>query len=315
MKEQIKTNPALRTLISVIAAALLVIGSIFVFWNIFSHSLTRLEENAATNPSLLPPNPFTQKLAGEEEGRINVLILGISGDGYISGELTDSIIVASINPTQGNGSLIGLPRDLWVETPDTSFMKINELYSLGGGTQEPDASKAQLMREKVEQITGIPMHYVLVVDLDATSAAVEVIGGLTIDGVSYSAEEINRFVRDRSTAGGDFDRMRRQQQVILGVLRAMRGSDPQTLISLYGVLSGHVSTSAHATEMLRFFEIGKSVDAERVSFHVITPQTDGLLKSQYHDVAGRNIYTIEPTAGATDYTAITAYISGILEGS
>lgn len=315
MKEQIKTRPALHTLITVAAAALLVIGSIFVFWNIFSHSLTRLEGDATNNPSLLPSNPFTQTLAGEEEGHVNVLILGISGDGYISGELTDSIIVASVDPKEGGGALIGLPRDLWVQKPDGAFTKINELYSLGGGTQEPDATKAQLMREKVEQITGIPMHYVLVVDLDATFSAVEVIGGLTIDGVSYSADEINRFVRDRSTAGGDFDRMRRQQQVILGVLNALRDSDPQTLIGLYSVLAGHVSTSAHATEMLRFFEIGKSVDQQRVSFHVITPQTEGLLKSQYRDVDGRNIYTIEPTKGITDYSAITAYISGILEGS
>lgn len=286
-----------------------------MLWSVLSHSLTRPAQEGTSPVSILPQNPFDQKLAGEAEGRVNVLILGISGDGYISGELTDSIIVASINPSQGSGALIGLPRDLWVQAPDASFTKINELYALGGGTQEPNAKHANVMREKVQEITGVPIHYVLVADLDATSAAVNVIGGLTIDGTFYSADEINFFVRDRSTAGGDFDRMRRQQQVILGVLNALRDSDPQTLISLYGVLSAHVSTSAQITEMLRFFEVGQSIDKELVSFHVITPQTDGLLKSQYRDVAGRNIYTIEPIAGPTDYTAISAYISGILEGS
>lgn len=305
----------LRRLAAVVFGALALVA--FVAFAYQNSLFSLLGESSAKPPlpSLLPKNPFVETLAGEQEGRITILILGISGSGYKSGELTDSIIVASLSPSDGRAHLIGLPRDFWVQAPDGTFTKINELYGLGGGTERPDAGATSIMKQKVEEITGLPIHYALVADLDATSAIVEVVGGLTIDGTFYEADEINRFVRDRSTAGGDFDRMQRQQKVIVGVLEALRASDAQTLVGLYGVLAQHISTSANVMEMFRFFELGKAIHADTVSFHVITPQTQALLKNQYRDVNGQNIYTLEPTAGLTDYSAIRAYISKILENT
>ncbi|MEX0916623.1 MAG: LCP family protein [Candidatus Spechtbacterales bacterium] len=313
MPEELPEHNILRTTLAFIGGALIIAGGAFLLWGVLSQSLSRVASNSSSIPSLLPANPFDGTLKGEEDGRVNILILGISGTGYISGELTDSIIVASLAPQQGDAHLIGLPRDLWVRTPDASFTKINELYGLAGGTDIPDAGKTDLMRAKAEEITGLPIHYAVVADLDATSAVVEIIGGLTLEGTFYDAQSVTMYVRDRSTAGGDFDRMRRQQHVIVGIMESLRESDPATLIELYGVLSEHISTSANLTELLRFFEVGRSLNADTVTFNVITPQTNGLLKSQYRDVAGRNIYTIEPTAGLTDYSAIHAYILTILE--
>jgi len=313
MPEESPTRNTARTILALLGGVLLVAGGTFLLWGVVSQSLSRLASSPSSLPSLLPANPFAETLKGEADGRINVLILGISGSGYISGELTDSIMLASVAPQQKTAHLIGLPRDLWVRAPDDSFTKINELYRLAGGTDIPDADKTDLMRAKVEEITGLPIHYAIVADLDATSAVVEVIGGLTLEGTFYDAESVTMYVRDRSTAGGDFDRMRRQQRVIVGVMESLRQSDPQTLLALYGVLSEHISTSANLTELMRFFEVGRSIHSETVTFTSITPQTNGLLKNQYRDVAGREIYTLEPTAGLTDYSAIGAYILTILE--
>ena len=69
-------------------------------------------------------------LRGEQDGRINILLVGLAGENYPGANLTDSIIVASINPKTYQTALLSIPRDLYVQIPDTdSYTKINALYA------------------------------------------------------------------------------------------------------------------------------------------------------------------------------------------
>lgn len=303
------SRPPLLRLVGGLFLLALAAGTVWIFISTLRGATSLLpdEQNA---PSIFG-NPLTAGSLQQEEGRTNTLVLGISGAEHISGELTDSIMLASVHHEQGTADLVSIPRDLWVQTPE-GHMKINELYRIGGGSQEPDAGVADLIAQRVEEITGQPVHYVAVVDLDAIGSVVQSLGSITIDGQSYDADTITTYVRDRSTAGGDFDRMRRQQKTLVALLDALRSSSPQQLLQTYAVLAEHVSVSASIPELLAFSQLGRAITPENVSFHVITPLTDNLLREVQRPVEGRTLYTLEPTAGLDNYSAIVEYVETIL---
>jgi hypothetical protein len=58
-----------------------------------------------------------QPLKQDSNGRTNILVLGTSEDdpGHQAGNLTDSMMVMSIDQTNKNAYLISIPRDLWVQ--------------------------------------------------------------------------------------------------------------------------------------------------------------------------------------------------------
>src|SRR4030067_2540395 len=63
-----------------------------------------------------------------DKGRTNVLLMGIGGKGHEGPDLTDTIILASIDKGAKDVVLISIPRDLWV--PNLSA-KINSAYAYG----------------------------------------------------------------------------------------------------------------------------------------------------------------------------------------
>ena len=51
-------------------------------------------------------------LKGEEDDRINILLLGMGGEGHPGPYLTDTIILASYKPSENKVSTVSIPRDL-----------------------------------------------------------------------------------------------------------------------------------------------------------------------------------------------------------
>src|SRR5580704_11478454 len=58
----------------------------------------------------------TNKLTGEDQGRVNILLAGNSADdpGHGGADLTDSIMVVSIDTKNNTAFMLSVPRDLWV---------------------------------------------------------------------------------------------------------------------------------------------------------------------------------------------------------
>lgn len=117
-------------------------------------------------------------LVGEAEDRINVLLLGIGGDGHAGGTLTDSIMVASLEPSTGQVALLSLPRDLVVKIYDDENpkywegRKINYAYEVGG---------MDLAVEKVSEVTGLDLNYYVLMDFSGFRSLVDDVSGVTID--------------------------------------------------------------------------------------------------------------------------------------
>lgn len=135
------------------------------------------------------------KLKGEGDGRVNVLLLGVGGAGHDGADLTDTIILASIDPINKKTVLLSVPRDLWVEMPNNYFaseQKINAAYSSGKylelGFQ--DASNADIAAVRagfgaldgvIEDVLGVPIHYNVLVNFNAFAQAIDTVGGVSIN--------------------------------------------------------------------------------------------------------------------------------------
>ncbi len=127
------------------------------------------------------------KLKGEDEGRVNILLAGNSSDdaGHGGAELTDSIMIASINTKDNTGFLLSVPRDLYVNIPDNGYAKINETYQDGerDGFSDPDYAKGGmgLLQKVIDQNFGIKTEYYALVNYSALRDAVNAVGGITVN--------------------------------------------------------------------------------------------------------------------------------------
>ncbi|HET6924434.1 MAG TPA: LCP family protein, partial [Candidatus Saccharimonadales bacterium] len=127
------------------AVMLLLIGGLLFYQGL--SKVHKVFKGSANRPAALQANVDPQLLKGEGDGRVNILLLGNGGNGHDGPDLTDTIMVASIDPVNKTADLLSVPRDLWVKMPN-GFMgasqKINAAYEDGKYTylHRQDASNA-----------------------------------------------------------------------------------------------------------------------------------------------------------------------------
>lgn len=155
---------------------------------------TLMEKISSGNTSLLgnivKSLPGVEKgLKGEENGRINVLLLGMRGEGVAGGGLlADTIMVLSIHPSVGKdgeagyqpkASLVSIPRDLWVQVPGKEeHRKINAVYALG--RERSETGGMEDMRTVVGTMTGLDIPYAITLNFQGFKDLVNAVGGVTI---------------------------------------------------------------------------------------------------------------------------------------
>ncbi|MEI8096515.1 MAG: LCP family protein, partial [Candidatus Moraniibacteriota bacterium] len=127
-----------------------------------------------------------QQLKGESAGRINILFLGMRGEGVTGGGLlADTIMVLSIHPKKDDTdtskvSLISIPRDTYVTVPGRNEQrKINAVYALG---EERALHKGGIedMRTIVGQVTGLDIPYAVTINFQGFKDLVNAVGGVTV---------------------------------------------------------------------------------------------------------------------------------------
>ncbi len=199
----------------------------------------------------LEKNVDPVKLKGEGDGRINIVMYGIGGEGHDGAYLTDTIMIASIDPVQNESSLLSVPRDLWVQQDSGTVSKINAVFAfahdsaISKAPNDKDAAikaGAAASEKVLSGILGIPINYFVVVDFVGFEQAVDTINGLDItvtadtavketlwDGITkktyvldaqpgtqhFDGQKALYYSRSRYTsARGDFSRSDRQRQVL-----------------------------------------------------------------------------------------------------
>lgn len=125
-----------------------------------------------------------EKLNEDQYGRTNILIYGTSPADHDGANLTDSIMVLSVNQTTKYAAMISLPRDLWVkyEKPCTvgNAGKLNAAYFCASNNSKDEAAGAAALEAQATKILGLDIHYYAHVDWDALTQSVDAVGGIDV---------------------------------------------------------------------------------------------------------------------------------------
>jgi len=138
----------------------------------------------------------------------SILLLGYGGGKHEGGLLTDSIMVAKIDPKNQEVSLISVPRDLWVPIPTSGEIsenrKINEAYAIGVDDKKypnksteftGDAGGGEMAKFVVGQILGFKIDYFAALDFDGFVKIIDILSGIdvkvekTFEDPKYPIEE------------------------------------------------------------------------------------------------------------------------------
>lgn len=220
-----------------------------------------------------PPMPLVE----QPDNVINVLLLGSDQSGIDSVGRTDTIVVATIHPELPAVSLLSIPRDFYAWMPGRGYGKINTAFSRGGPV---------LMKATIRHNFGIDIDYYARVGFDSFVRIVDALGGVDVavecplsdtfpdpaspdgqidvdwlPGIHHlDGRHALWYARSRWSTS-DFDRHRRQQQVLRGLYRQVMslGIIPK-IPSLWAALRDNVSTDLDLPGVVRLGAIGMRLD-------------------------------------------------------
>jgi polyisoprenyl-teichoic acid--peptidoglycan teichoic acid transferase len=226
----------------------------------------------------------TQVAAGVDHSRDVVWILFLGSDARpgesITGSRADAIQLTGVNLRTGDATMIGIPRDSWVNIPGHGTERINAALFFGG---------PQLMGQAVGDLVGVQPDYVFTAGFGGFSRMVNAIGGVTVSSRFAFSDSLrpqgyqvgpNRldgsqamiFARIRkSLPRGDFDRSGNQQDVMRGILAKVRGRMAEPGFMERGVLSvvRNLHTSVKPSDLYRLAQAGTAVELAKLQGCVV----------------------------------------------
>lgn len=218
--------------------------------------------------------------------KINILITWIWGWNHEWGDLTDTIILASINTKKKTVSMLSIPRDLYVEYPTWWAWRINELYMKWKKTFSEKKAMTYL-EEKIEQITWEKADYFATIDFAWFIKFVDLLDWIEVDvpndlvdteypdnnwwyetfSIKKWKQTLNwttalKYARSRHSTN-DFDRSLRQQLVIKAIKTKLLNlnyiGNPSKLQSLYYAISSNIKTDLWIKEIISLAAFSKEI--------------------------------------------------------
>ncbi|TVR19079.1 MAG: LytR family transcriptional regulator [Anaerolineaceae bacterium] len=269
--------------------------------------------------------PEAVPLVPRDYNLVNVILLGedaeLYGDGY---SLTDTMIVVSVNRDTGTVNMLSFPRDLYVYIPTTNGLmgRLNITYGLGEAIGWTGGGFG-LLRQTFFYNFGINLHYYAKVDFSGFSEIVDLLGGVDIavdcayedyriigaelpDGARRSTDDglyvvdvgyyemsgaqALWYARTRRTSS-DFDRGRRQQQLLRAMWRKARDVINLTNVTNFWSQTNDVlETDMAFNDVLGLVPLMLNLDFNRIESYVFI--------RTYHTtpitVDGANVQAINP---------------------
>jgi LCP family protein required for cell wall assembly len=202
------------------------------------------------------PAPATPAQAADDEP-VTFLLVGSDTRAHLEpGETpdgrSDAIMLARFTADRRHAQLISIPRDSWVDIPGHGRNKINASYAFGGPS---------LLIQTVEQLTQVRIDHYVAIDFDGLIQVTDDLGGVdvtvaetTSNGPYTFPAGVNHLTGDQARwylgqrhglPGGDFDRVKRQQQYLQSMFRKLFTADafsqPGRLDSILRAVTSAVS--------------------------------------------------------------------------
>ncbi len=234
---------------------------------------------------------------------MTILIMGVDKRKGEKGPWrTDTMILAYVDPASKRAALVSIPRDLYVLIPDYGrgehFERINAANVYGELFDYPGGGPA-LAKRTIYRNFGIQVDRYVIVDFDGFRKIIDMIGGIEINvprpitdyryptedygymTVHFNAglqhmdgERALQYARTRKSTS-DFDRAKRQQQVIMAVrdkvlsLNILPSLTPKNVLNMINTLGNSVETDLTLEEILALARLGTEIEESNISRAVI----------------------------------------------
>ncbi len=282
------------------------------------------------------------KLKGEDTGRVNILLAGDSEDdpGHGGSNLTDSIMVLSLDTQDNTAFMLSVPRDLWVNIPGYGHQKINAANADGG---------MSLLEQVIQSKLGLTINYYALVDYSAFREAVDTVGGIDVtikssdprgiydpniskvdhgplilhNGPQHldgqTALNLARARNDPTPSGlrgyglpgGDFDRAANQRLMLTALATKALSlgtlSNPAKIAQLLDTIGNNVHTDFKTNDLRRLYDLTKKIKLSTVqSLSLNDSAHNEVLIKDYTSPDGQAAFI--PVAGLDNFSDIQAYV-------
>jgi LCP family protein required for cell wall assembly len=278
-----------------------------------------------------PDKPLT----GETDGQINILLLGVGGNGHDGGYLTDTMIVASINTQTSEIVLTSVPRDFAINLPKLGYNKINAAYAYAYRDSPDTAGNVAIAA--AEQVTGFKIPYFAVVDFQGFVKAINDVGGVNVtvdhtftdntfpndypfDTKGYIAPVT--FVRgqahmdggralifarsrhsENANEGSDFARSERQKKILIALkekILALNLTDLKTINNLLSDFTENFRTNLEPYELKHLSGLAKTIDSNKIYSLSLEPQDNLICSALVDPKTGLRVPDPIPVPASTD---------------
>ncbi len=274
---------------------------------------------------------FGKTLQTDQNGRTNIMLVGTGGEGHDGSNLTDTIIVASIDYENKLVPMISIPRDFYIMTDKFENQRINSVYDYFL-RQYSKKEGIYALKDVVSEITGTEIQYYAFVNFQGFVDIVDAIGGVDImvedsiydpyypkgETIYFETFQIDaglqhidgetalKYARSRKTTS-DFDRAKRQQQLLYAIKDKAFGinvlTDAGKITSLYNSVSDSIDTNLSLAEIIEMARLSKEFDKEGIYPAVLNDDPSscgGLIYTPARDYfAGASV--LLPAGGSYDY--------------
>jgi len=269
-----------------------------------------------------------EMVEGQKEDRINILLLGIGGNGHEGPYLSDTNIIVSIKPSTREVAMISIPRDLGVKIADKGINKIN--YASAIGEVLYPGQGGEYARKIFEETFNISIPYYVRVDFKAFEEIINLVGGLDVEiknsfidqaypGENYSYQTVQfekgtehmdgarALIYSRSRHGtngenSDFARSRRQQQVMTQLKDKLLSfeiySDPMKVREIIDSLSSHINTNLNIGQIIYLGNLVRQTKQDDIKNLVLDSGVEGFTVPY---IAANGAFMLAPRGGKLDY--------------
>lgn len=273
----------------------------------------------------------------DSNGRTNVLVFGtegynMSGDtayGEHGGsQLTDSIMVVSVDQETKDVALLSLPRDLKVSMA-CSAGKINEVFWCHNQDGTNEEAGAQALMDQIGTILGIKFQYYAHINWASLIDIIDTLGGITVTldedindygwtnavaqagvPVTVNGEQALGLARARhGTQGGDFTRGNTQQKIVQAIVDKImqNGVGVTEAFNLMNILGDNLRSNFSTDNIKAGVRILSDFNISNIRQ---VPLVDYNTQTFYMTTATINdISYVVPSAGEGNYSQIRKYVA------
>ncbi len=255
---------------------------------------------------------------------VNFLLIG--SDKRPGGSFrTDTMVIVVLWPREGQVSMISIPRDLWIYIPSIGMQRINTAYQ-SGEVYGYSGGGPGLLRDAIAYNLGIRIDHTAMVEFDGFRRIVDTLGGVDVPvacpytdwhlidpsydpynennwslytvpaGVDHMDGDLTLWYARSRLKSNDFDRGRRQQEVLRAIFSQALKTDTLTRIpELYNDFSSTIVTDLGLADMLKLaLYAPKLTNANIRSYYIRPPYVSDWITPGGADVLLPNQEALEP---------------------